>query len=71
MKFLNEKFDVDVGLSDHTLGTIVSTTAVSLGASIIEKHFTLSSDGGIDSAFSLEPSEFSELVKMEFRHITQ
>ena len=64
MKFLNKKFDVDVGLSDHTLGTIVSTTAVSLGASIIEKHFTLSrSDGGIDSAFSLEPSEFSELVK--------
>ena len=64
MKFLNEKFEVEVGLSDHSLGTIVSTTAVSLGASIIEKHFTLSrSDGGIDSAFSLEPKEFSELVQ--------
>ena len=64
IQFLKEKFDVEVGLSDHTLGTIAATTAVSLGASLIEKHFTLSrEDGGIDSPFSLEPKEFSKMVK--------
>ena len=64
MKFLKERFDVEVGLSDHTLGTITATTAVTLGASLIEKHFTLSrKDGGIDSTFSLEPKEFSKMVK--------
>ena len=64
MKFLSDKFDVEVGLSDHTLGTICAITAVSLGASLIEKHFTLSrADGGIDSSFSLEPQEFSDMVK--------
>lgn len=57
------RFDVVTGLSDHTLGTTVPTLAVGLGASLIEKHFTLSrSEGGVDSAFSLEPTEFAELV---------
>lgn len=56
-------YTLPVGLSDHTLGVAVPVAAVSLGASIIEKHFTLSrSDGGPDSSFSLEPHEFSEMV---------
>ena len=60
---LSEEFNVLVGLSDHTMGTIASTAAVGLGACVIEKHFTLSrSDGGPDAAFSLEPSELRELV---------
>jgi N-acetylneuraminate synthase len=60
---LREAFDVPVGLSDHTLGISVPVVAVALGACIIEKHFTLRrSDGGPDSAFSLEPSEFKAMV---------
>jgi N-acetylneuraminate synthase len=60
---LAKAFGVPVGLSDHTLGTTAPITAVALGASIIEKHFTLSrSDGGPDSAFSLEPGEFKEMI---------
>jgi sialic acid synthase SpsE len=57
------RFEVPVGLSDHTLGTTVPVAAVSLGAAIVEKHFTLSrSVPGPDSQFSLEPPEFKQLV---------
>lgn len=60
---LAEAFDVPVGLSDHTVETSVPIAAVALGASIIEKHFTLSrAIDGPDSAFSLEPSEFKTMV---------
>jgi pseudaminic acid synthase len=61
---LKERFKVIVGLSDHTLGISVPIAAVSLGARIIEKHFILNRKlGGPDSAFSLEPGEFSQMVK--------
>ena len=61
---LKEKFGVDVGLSDHTLGIGVSVAAISLGATVIEKHLTINrSDGGHDAAFSLEPDEFKLLVE--------
>lgn len=61
---LSEAFGVPVGLSDHTLGISVPIAAVSLGACIIEKHFTLSrSEPGPDSAFSLEPTEFKAMVE--------
>jgi N-acetylneuraminate synthase len=58
------RFGVVTGLSDHTPGTACAVAAVALGASVIEKHFTLRrADGGPDSAFSLEPEEFSRLVE--------
>jgi len=60
---LAEAFGVPIGLSDHTLGIAVPVAVVALEACIIEKHFTLSrQDGGPDSAFSLEPHEFKEMV---------
>ncbi len=59
---LAEKFGVVAGISDHTLGTIVSAASVAMGACVIEKHVTLSrEDKGPDSEFSLEPEEFREL----------
>jgi len=60
---LADRFGVPVGLSDHTMGVTVPVAAVALGASIIEKHLTLSrSISGPDSAFSLEPAEFKQMV---------
>lgn len=57
-------FGVPAGLSDHTMGLSVPVAAVGVGASIIEKHFTLSrADGGPDGSFSLEPAELKELVR--------
>ena len=63
IKTLKKRFNVNVGISDHTLGIGVSLAAIGLGATIIEKHFTLRrSDGGPDGAFSMEPEEFKNLV---------
>ena len=60
---LRQLFGCEVGLSDHTMGVGVAVAAVALGATIVEKHFTLSRvDGGVDSAFSLEPAELTTLV---------
>jgi N-acetylneuraminate synthase len=60
---LRSMFDCEVGLSDHTMGVGVAVAAVAHGATVVEKHFTLSrADGGVDSAFSLEPAELRALV---------
>jgi len=59
---LREAFGCEVGLSDHTMGVGAAVAAVALGATLIEKHFTLSrADGGVDSSFSLEPQELRQL----------
>jgi N-acetylneuraminate synthase len=62
LSLMRERFGVQVGLSDHTLGTTASVAAVALGATVIEKHFTLSrADKGPDCEFSLEPAELQQL----------
>lgn len=63
IKNLRETLNVEVGLSDHTMGSIVPIVSVCMGATVIEKHFTISrSEGGVDSSFSMEPSEFRQMV---------
>lgn len=60
---LRELFGCEVGLSDHTMGVGAAVAAVALGATVLEKHFTLRrADGGVDSTFSMEPVEFTQLV---------
>jgi pseudaminic acid synthase len=59
---LRTLFNCEAGLSDHTMGCGVAVAAAALGATVIEKHFTLSrADGGVDSTFSMEPAEFALL----------
>jgi len=61
---ISKRFNVEAGLSDHTLGISVPIASVSLGAKIIEKHFILDKSlGGPDASFSLEPKEFKEMVR--------
>lgn len=62
---MKERFGVRVGLSDHSMGSIVPATAVALGAEMVEKHFILDRRlGGPDAAFSMEPEEFREMIKV-------
>ncbi len=68
---LSSRFGVQVGLSDHTLGSTTAIAAVAMGATILEKHFTLSRTlGGPDSNFSLEPGEFKKMIE-EIRAVEQ
>ena len=62
---MRERFSVNVGLSDHTSGFIAAAAATALGARVIEKHFILDrTKGGLDSGFSMEPHEFSQMVSI-------
>lgn len=64
MQHMSESFDVPVGLSDHSLGSIGAVTAVAMGACIVEKHFCLSREiKNPDSSFSMEPEEFKKMVE--------
>lgn len=61
---LAKKYDCLVGISDHTMGSIVSAGSIALGVKMVEKHLTLSrADGGPDGAFSMEPAEFKQMVE--------
>jgi len=61
--YLAKKLNVKIGLSDHTMGGAVACAAVALGALVVEKHFVLDrSMGGVDSAFSMNPEEFKQMV---------
>ena len=61
---MKQLFNCNVGLSDHTLGIGAAVASVALGATVIEKHFTIArADGGVDAAFSMEPAEMAQLVK--------
>lgn len=61
---MKQRFGVKVGLSDHTMGSVVPVAAVALGATVVEKHFILSRlQGGPDSSFSMEPDEFKTMVE--------
>lgn len=61
---MKQRFGVKVGLSDHTMGSVVPMAAVALGATVVEKHFILSRlQGGPDSSFSMEPEEFKTMVE--------
>ncbi len=63
IQLLRKEFNIQVGLSDHTIGNLASIIATSLGASIIEKHFTINrTNAGVDSSFSIEPMEMESLV---------
>ena len=60
---MKERFNVEVGLSDHTYGSTVPVVAVALGAKVVEKHFILNRDvGGPDASFSMLPEDFKKMV---------